>query len=534
MPQRLLHLSKVGEAGIVEVQSMAVAPRAEASVDRVARWQVSLADLSILVLAAGLAAGIARGARNIWGYWTSPWGPTSGVPISRPVGVVIVVVAVWFAMILARGIIALARGRRSAVDATSPWLVVSMAWRSLALMLMLSFAMRESWILRVDYRDFSISSSIEVPLELWYQVRETLIPICAILAMIGLALGVGARPFFARNGPRRRRPYWLFVPLVALAAVLFLGQSASVPSLIPALILMAIEAVNNAARPTFRMNTADLPERLMLAGFEAIPAAVACLWLALVVARDFERTRRDEPWATTPRGWILRILSLLTVLAAGAFVATVAIRTIHPFYFDAFRKLLDGEITTFVLAGFASFSAGLAARTMVPAAAPERPMRVNGMAVVAMVGLTAIGVISGLQCLPESSQLGPSVPKIIGRVCDLAREFPAWIWSLLPDSSEIILPGWFEPERIVWFLAVSAVCLLVFEVALPRRLRGQTAPFDLVLESPGRLARFSWLTMALTAVCIVAVPTLFVLGQVIVYLRLRLGDWMARGWQWPF
>ena len=43
-------------------------------------WQVSLADLCFLVLAAGLAAGVVRGAREVWGTGLSRWGSNGWSP----------------------------------------------------------------------------------------------------------------------------------------------------------------------------------------------------------------------------------------------------------------------------------------------------------------------------------------------------------------------------------------------------------------------------------------------------------------------
>src|SRR5262249_50426665 len=151
-----------------------------------------------------------------------------------------------------------------------------------------------------------------------------------ILAMIGVALGMGAGLTFARSDPKRPRPYWLFVPLAALAGLLFMGQPGGWWAVIPQLILVALEAVYNAMPPPEPRLPGSLSARLLRAGIEAIPAALACLWLALVAAHDFERTRRARPWATTRGGWILRLLSLVAALAAGIVVVLVAIPTMHP------------------------------------------------------------------------------------------------------------------------------------------------------------------------------------------------------------
>src|SRR5262249_8997956 len=45
--------------------------------------QVSLADLCFLVLAAGLAAGVVRGAREVWGTGLSRWGSNGWSPTAH-------------------------------------------------------------------------------------------------------------------------------------------------------------------------------------------------------------------------------------------------------------------------------------------------------------------------------------------------------------------------------------------------------------------------------------------------------------------
>ena len=143
--------------------------------------------------------------------------------------------------------IALARGRPPRTEATRRGVLMPMAWRALAIVLLLSVAMRESWVLRVDFNAlFALSSDVGGER---YGLRERLVPVCAILAMIGMALGMGAGLAFARSDPRRPRPYWLFVPLVALAAVLFMGLPNREWSVIPQLILVALTAVSNALPP---------------------------------------------------------------------------------------------------------------------------------------------------------------------------------------------------------------------------------------------------------------------------------------------
>jgi hypothetical protein len=500
------------------------------------RWQVSLADLIFMVLAAGLAAAIVRGARDVWGIQGPR--PTAVVPVpyARTAGVAAEVAGVWLAMILARGMIGLIRGPHGSSGAAPPArLLASMAWRAVAIALLIGLTMRESRILRVDSGAFEARSAVQPEWRYWYQLREMLIPICAILAMIGVALGAGAGRVFGRSDPGRRRPYWLFVPLAAIVGVLIMGLPYGWWAIITQLVLIALEAVNNAMRPEYRATSGSLSARLLRAGIEAVPAALACLWLALVVARDFERQRRAEPWATTRGGWLVRILSLATALATGAFGGLVAIPTVSPRWLDGIREVLQPEVIAIVLAGFSVFAAGLAARALMPSTATEGPRWAARLLAAAVpLGLLALVLVSALQCLPASTQLDPAVPSIIGRVCDLLREVPAWIWSLIPDSGQISFAAWLDPERLAWTLATAAVGLFILELSVSRTGGEQPAPFDAIAETPGGLGRFIWLTAALTAVCLVALPTLAVLGQVIVHIRWRIDDWAVNGWPSPF
>ena len=305
---------------------MATATEQERGVERSIRWQVSLADLSVLVLAAGLAAGVVRGARDIQ------------VEPGRVAGVGVEVAAVFLAVILLRSMLGVARQRPLGAGVTTAGRLASMAWRALAVVLLIHFVMLESGVLRVDLATrrspplWGKSSLSE-----WFDVREKLIPLCAILAMFGVAVGMGAGVILARPEPRRPRPYWLFVPLAALAAVLFVAGPGE-HAVVPQFILIALEAVNNAMHPLSRVHSASLSARLLRAGIEAVPATLAIIGLALIVARDFQRAGRSMPWATTRVGWFVRVFALAAAGAAGIGMVLVAMPTMNPIWLDGFPR----------------------------------------------------------------------------------------------------------------------------------------------------------------------------------------------------
>src|SRR3954451_24700833 len=98
---------------MAEEEIMATATGVEVSSERKVHWQVSLADLIFLVLAAGLAAGVVRGARDVWGTSLTRWSASISGPSARTAGVAVEIASVWLALILARGMLALVRGPRS-------------------------------------------------------------------------------------------------------------------------------------------------------------------------------------------------------------------------------------------------------------------------------------------------------------------------------------------------------------------------------------------------------------------------------------
>ena len=105
---------------------------------------------------------------------------------------------------------------------------------------------------------------------------------------------------------------------------------------------------------------------------------------------------------------------------------------------------------------------------------------------------------------------------------------------MFPDLSESDLSAWLSPRQLAWPLSTTILALFLIELSGSRMEGSQPAPFDAVAESSARLARFFWLVAALTTVCLVAVPTLMVLGQALAHIRYRIDDWSTLGWPSPF
>ncbi len=223
--------------------------------DRETRWQISLADLIVLVLAVGVSAGVARQARDAWGNRLIPSaispgrtaiGPWRNGPVllARSAGVVFEVAAIFLILNLARTIIASIRNGRDRETAGVAHLVWSFAWRLSAIVVLLAFVADESAVLRIDSARQAEVGASQRGWEQIYHIRQNLLPVYGALAIVGLGLGMGAGALFDNPSPESHRPYWLFVPLVAVIAVLLAASTAY--SIIVYLVLQALEAVSNA------------------------------------------------------------------------------------------------------------------------------------------------------------------------------------------------------------------------------------------------------------------------------------------------
>jgi hypothetical protein len=495
------------------------------------RLQVSLANLMILVLAAGVATGLVRGARDTWGTRTvPPLGYNPSVPLERTVGVALEVVAVLLILMLVQAFLGLVpRVRSGAVSRTV--FLCAIAWRIAAIAVLVNFVAHEWGVLRIDFTT-SLMLSREWPG--WreaYSVQEALLPICGLLSMLGLSLGMGAGGILEGPASRRPRPYWLFVPLATLAGLLFLAHP-GLRGLIVQLVLIALEAVSNAMHHVL-VRTPSLAARLLRAGIDAGVAGMIGMVLALIVARDFEKARRAEPWGTTRRGWLLRWLILLATIGAGVYIAVVTIPAIHPCFSEGLREMVGPAVAFTMFCGFGLFAAGLAARAVAGRPAREGPRRLFGPSALFRLAVFGLLCLSALKYLPASSQFVDGVPPVIGRVIDGVQQGHNWLWSLAPEPVTMMAQQCLEPEVVVWSLFMLGLVLLIGELAI-RPASWNDVPFDVLAGSPARALQFLWLSMALTTVCLVAVPVFLVASQALAYIQLRAEDWMTGGWHSVF
>jgi hypothetical protein len=510
----------------------------EASSAQSGRWQISLADLILLVLAVGVSAGIARQAREAWGNRQIPSPPVS--PGSRPsapsfsspvnpartAGVICEVAAVFLILNLAQTLIGLVRGWRGGNSGGAASLAWPCAWRIGAILILLAFVADLAGVLRIEYGRATELGAMRPGWQPRYAVSENLLPVCGALAIVGLALGMGAGVLFDDPPPVRHRPYWLFVPLAALIAALLAALNDY--SIIEHLVLVALEAVSNAARYG-RYYGPGLQARLLRSGVDAFVAFAASVALALVVARDFDRARRRLPWGTRRPGWIVRAVLSLCAIAASASVATKTIPRIHPRFAEGFVHILTPGAVVVMIGGFGLLALGMAARAVDTRPALAKPPWLRWLSACFRYGLLFVVFLTAMRALPSSTTMNSLVPASVGRAFDAVVRGQTWAWGLLPYPVLLVSNYCLQAEQLRWIVAAMFVAIVAVELTLTKAPT-QSAPFDRAFASARSSIEIAWLTVGLTLVCLVALPPAVVLGQFFVNLQLNLEDWVKMGW----
>ncbi len=504
---------------------------------RAGGWQVSLGGLIVLVLAAGIASWVARSARGVWGWRSlsngsapsvvSVFGRNNQVALERTAGLMLEIADVFLLVIMARGVFGLSRRLGPTAGQERNARVWSIAWRIGATCFLLWFLSEESRVLRIDLVGPVGWSRRDPGFDLRYCVWQGLYPVCGLLAILGLALGMGAGFLLPSASTVRRRPYWLFVVLGALIAILLVAIPHSV-SLIPYLVLHALEAVNNAMQHRLVVGP-GLSTRLIHAGIDTSVAAALCLALALAVARDFERLRRGEPWTTSRMGRVVRFLLVAAGAAGGLTISLVTIPAINRFFAQGLRDVIGPGDIGMIVGGFGLLAAGMTARTIVGPPPGQPPVWRRRLSAGLGLGFLGLILLYALCSFPGASMLDPTVPPFVSKSIAFCHGLLVHLSSHVPDNVTVAVNLWFAGEVFPWTLMTVAVVAFVLELAI-RPASVIYAPFDRLAESPGRARPFVWLVLGLTVVCLSALPILIVAGQVILHLRMTGAEVLAHRW----
>jgi hypothetical protein len=235
------------------------------------------------------------------------------------------------------------------------------------------------------------------------------------------------------------------------------------------------------------------------------------------------------PWAFARGGRFVRLIVLLIALGAGTYVATVSVPKIHPSFAQGFVEILRPDVLFLIVGGFGLFALGMAARAVVAQQATEKPAWLRWFSAFFRYGLLVAIWLSAMKNLPLSSQLTPALPTSVGQVIDTICRGQAWIWGLFPYPILAVLNYCLESDQLQWILAAIFVGIVALELTIIKRTN-LVAPFDAVGGSARSAIEVAWLTIALTLVCVVALPILVVLGQFVVNAQVNFEDWLKTGW----
>jgi hypothetical protein len=203
------------------------------------------------------------------------------------------------------------------------------------------------------------------------------------------------------------------------------------------------------------------------------------------------------------------------VAAAGHLLGTTIPR-IHPWFLLGVWSLLGSRELALLVAGFAVLCAGIVARAMgrrdevVERLTSSRSgMRLRRAA----AGLVLLWLI--LACFERIlGQLGnpPGFPAPTSFVGGVLADALAWITKNWDELWRLPIPVVFWLPVLLW------AAIETFRRGGPQA--GCATAFDAVFASWGRTGRFVGLWVALTTLCLCALPTLFVAGLVVYQFRL--------------
>jgi hypothetical protein len=330
------------------------------------------------------------------------------------------------------------------------------------------------------------------------EAERRLLPVSATFAMAGLLASQTIRPC---------RPYWsplswLSIVWAGLAAVLM----AATQSFLPYLVLLALEAVNNAMPlVTTRHAGIGLHERVVTAGLAATPVLVCSLALGLLISRQL---RRPSGSALRHGAVVLLAVSAAT-LAASVALLSIAVPLLDECLAEAFAATLTPRGAAIVVLGFAGLALGPAAH------AADRPGSVDGVEngsarlqtfrrfLLGGAALVVIGAVGAL-ALPSAALGIRSWARGSGWV---GAALDGW-WSFTMRQPWMLF---LSPHWVVVALAEIWVTGHVVRVLLTPPATA-TTPIDAWLEDRLGRRHFAARWGALTALMVALLPVLLVTG----------------------
>ncbi len=478
------------------------------------RWQFRLRDLAVVVVGASGVLDVARRSRAGWG---------GGWPdVNHAVGLLVLTMALG----LAWGMLGPAVARVREPVGTRAW---AWAWRGALVV----------WLVGMLGELVSALPAVAPKLSLFEEsqvmVRLRLASLMTSLGLVGLVLAIA--PLHAGPLAVRRPRRWavVAVPLAVLAGLaLWVLQY----NPIVYLILIAIEAVQNALTRAPLIARPGLFDRLTVASLQAIPGLLGCLATAIWVDDDLRAAVADPARARAARSWfgvVARVTTVVVAAAGAVVVMVVSIPLLSPSLAEGIAMSIAPGWLAMIACGFAWFAAGFAARSAAwlvvgatrPTGTPDQvstrlgiwPRRIIG----GIIGIISVELVAAaVQVVIQDDTERWYIPVSLSEGTRMLMTPINWLnpklhfhWTSLIDRPDVVL----ILGAAVW-LTVGVGRLVLFPHQGDR-----TAPLDLVAADRLALGRFFGWWVGLTTAILASLPGLVIVGVALVHQVLF---WSAR------
>jgi hypothetical protein len=477
------------------------------------RFQVGLRALTMAVLGSAFVLDVARRSRVAWG---------GSLPdADHALGLVVLALAVSLTLVVAGQSSRRLRDRGGAWAWGLAWRVASMGW-------LVWSAAELSRTLQVDWAAM-IWMSVE---GLHARMRLRVVPLATAFGMVGLVLAT--TPLRPRALAPAHRAGWSW-PSVVLAGLAGVVVVAMLSGLYPYLVLLAIDAMENAMRRAPLVSRPPMVDRLAWAGLESIPGLAACLATGIWVNGDLRAAARDPVEARAPRSWagvIARLATAALAAAGGAYLVLASVPRLGPAVGEGISSLIDPATAGAVALGFAGLAGGISARSaarlaiggasagppVAPATAERNlgawPRRVLGaVACLVAAELTA----ATIQAIRRDLEDRWYIPISLDTWMEFFRAPVSWLFPAMPIgwSRLIDRPGDALVMAAAVWLAVRLAGLLVGKGT------GRPSPLDFLAGDRLALGRFLGWWAGLITLMLASLPVLGVAGVALTHLMVR-------------
>ncbi len=470
------------------------------------RFRLRLGEVVGWVAAAALASWAVRDP-----YLSGPLKMPDAGPL---LGVALVPVAVVMAMALLRRV---DRGWRGSATKLTP---LGVAWRFVAVIWLGLFVIQEGGLLRDPPYVARPSRQFW-----WRELDGRLVPFCALMGLVGLVVGLAPAP---SRRPGRRRVGWLQPTLmIAFAGAAGLAMLGFYDNGISSLILIAVEGVALAQRPTADLSRPLMPARAVASLLPWSLAAASCVASGAWIFRDLRRgSLATEPVPHRPHR-VARVVTLLLTLGSSFWLIRVTLPSFSPPFAEAVPQLFRPREWFVLLSGLAMLAAGLSAR----AAAPAPPVAPPRRSPVARVVRWAGTILFALILLDILSLAGSAILHRLDPNRDLVDvlffHWQSHYWSLVwrfdpamsPSVSDLVAYA-LNAERWPMLVLLAWLSVGLFSLAFLRD-RDRPAALDAVGSDRTTALRFLGGWVSLTAWLLAALLTLGFAGLVFPYLALH-------------